>query len=231
MFKMSKPVLYLLLATVAIAIYLVATPSSPSSKKSSTALAKPQVSVSSSQYTDEDRKANFPKAILASRDAFQPIVVRKSSINAILAAAGNIPADFADGDPNWSCTGTDEVNGVQQALVENKNTGDGDFLQQGDHWKSCVVSQVLDDGVVLVGPGGEAKTVHVKQDTTDTGDLTDLSGNIPVEPQLSGAIGGPNAGGSVVQTQSTPAANTPALPAPTPETTSTTTTTDDNNGG
>ena len=221
MFKISRPVLLLLIATVAVAIYLVSSPSSPTTttvKKPP----KPVVSVTSTLYTKEDYNANFPKAVLASRDAFQPLVMRKSGAIAVaLAAAGNIPAEFAAGDPNWACTGTTEVDGVQQALLENKSTNDGVFVKQGDHWKSSVVSQVLEDGLVLVGPGGDAKTIHVKQDTAT--DETDLSGNMPVQPQLSGPIGGgqnPAAQGQVTQV--------PSLPSPD---TSTTTTTDDNNAG
>ena len=223
MLKLSKPVLFLLIATVAVAIYLVSTPSAPT-KHTTKPLAKPQVSVTATMYTPEDYKASFPKAILASRNAFQPLVLRRSgALIAALAAAGNIPAEFAGGDPNWACTGSAEVDGVRQALIENKSTNDGVFLKQGDHWKNCVVSQVLEDAVVLVGPEGEAKTIHVKQDTSTQ--ETDLSGDIPVSPQMSGVIG-PNGGQAPTQAAS---AQVSPLPAPTQD--SSTVTTDDNNGG
>ncbi len=225
MFKISKPLMFVLVGVIAVAAYLMTSPTAPTrtTKKN---LPKPKVLVSSAQYTKEDYEAKFPTVALASRSAFQPLVMRKNgALLAALAASGNIPADFAGGDPNWACTGTAEVDGVRQALIENKSINDGVFLKQGDHWKNCVVSQVLEDGVVLVGPGGEAKSIQVKQDVAQAlGDI-DLSGNIPVQPQLNGAIGGPmgqpGGGGQITQV--------PALPQPQPETA--TIETDDSNGG
>jgi len=221
MFKMSRPVLYLFIATLAVAAYLLTTPSTPTrhSPKS-----KPVVSViaTNADYTSEDYKAHFTTPVLVSRNAFNPLVVRKNNLIAALAAAGAVPADFAGGDPNWFCTGSATVDGVMQILLENKATGDGVFLKQGDHWKNCVVSQVMEDGVVLVGPGGDAKTIHVKQDSA-TPDETDQSGTTPV--QLSGPIGGQTqiSGGQVTQAP---------LPSAAPATTNNSTvTTDDNNGG
>jgi hypothetical protein len=214
MLKLSKPVWFLLAATATAALYLVGSPAAPK-RITTRVLSKPLVSVTSSQYTQQDFDANFPKPVLASRNAFQPLVVRKSSLAQALANAGNIPPEFAGGDPNWSCTGSAEVDGVRQALIENKNTNDGVFLKQGDRWKNCVVSQVLENAVVLVGPGGDAKTIFVKQDTPV--DETDLSGTNPVQPELSGTIGN---GGQ----QQGPGAS----PLPSPATISTA---DDNNAG
>lgn len=221
MLKVSRPVLFLFIATVLIAVYLIASPS-PRPKRITKALPKPIVKVTSTQYTQADYDANFPKAVLASRNAFQPLVIRKSgALAAALAASGNIPAEFAGGDPNWACTGSAEVDGVRQALLENKNMSDGIFLKQGDHWKTSVVSQVLEDGVILIGPGGEAKTIHVKQEF-GSAEETDLYGNMPVQPQLNGVIGGggPQQGGSPQVTEA------PALPSP-----SQTIQMDDNNEG
>jgi hypothetical protein len=157
--------------------------------------------------------------VLISRNSFQPLVMRKSNALAdALAAAGGIPADFAGGDPNWICTGSAEVDGVLQALIENRNTSEGVFLKQGDHWKNCVVSQVEEDNVTLVGPGGVAKVIHVKQDDS-TNPADDAAGTTPFQPQLNGPIGGgaQTSGGQVTEA--------PALPAPT------TTQADDNNAG
>ena len=220
MFKISRPVLFLLIGTLAVAAYLMTSPAPPARHTKKT-MPRPQVSVTSTVYTQQDYDANFPKPVLASRNAFAPLVMRKNgALIAALAAAGNIPADFAGGDPNWACTGSAELDGVRQALIENKATNDGVFLKQGDHWKNCVVSQVLEDSVVLVGPGGVAKTIQVKQDTATGSDETDLSGNIPVQPSLSGPIGNNGMGQSQIT-------QIPALPAPD----TTTTQTDDNNAG
>jgi hypothetical protein len=207
MFKLSKPVLILLLATVAVAVYLLASPA-PKRPTASKKPSKPIVRITSTPYTQADRDANFPEPVLASRNSFTPLVMRKSgALAAALAASGNIPAEFAGGDPNWACTGTAEVDGVRQALVENKSTNDGVFLKQGDRWRTSVVSQVLEDGVVLIGPGGEAKTIHVKQEPGSGVDETDLSGSFPVQPEMSGIIGGGGPTGGRVS-------EAPALPSP-----------------
>jgi hypothetical protein len=207
MLKLSKPVLYMLLTTLVVAVYLIATPPAPTHH---TKLPKPIVTVKATdaQFQPEDYTAHFAPTVLVTRNAFQPLVMRKSNLLAQqLAAAGNIPAEFAGGDPNWICTGSAQVDGVLQGLIEKKTTSDGVFLKQGDHWKNCVVSQVMEDSVVLVGPGGEAKTIHVKQDEASGEELD--AGNNPVQPQLNGPIGGgPQvSGGQVTQV--------PALPAPT----------------
>jgi len=223
MLKISKPLLYMLLATFGIAAYLMTSSTTPTKKAKKTARPVVTVHTSDADYVDADYTAHFDKPILISRNAFNPLVVRKSSqLAAALAAAGNIPAEFAGGDPNWSCTGSATVDGVLQVLIENKNSGDGVFLKQGDHWKTSVVSQVMEDGVVLVGPGGEPKTIHVKQDTTP--EQMDLSGTMPVEPQLSGTIGN----GASIQPSGQGAAM-PPLPSVAPATT--TIQTDDNNEG
>jgi hypothetical protein len=213
MFKMSRPVMYLLLGTIVVALYLLATPPTSPTKKKTTPRPRVSIQASSVDYQPVDYTAHFDKPLLVSRDAFNPLVARKSNALAqALAAAGNIPAEFTGGDPNWSCTGSAQVDGLLQVLVENKSTGDGVFLKQGDHWKQAVVAQVMEDGVVLVGPSGEPKTIHVKQDTTP--EELDLNGSTePVQPQLNGPIGsgGGQSNGQNNTSSPLPAAATPAI--------------------
>ena len=198
MAKISKPVLYLAIVAAGAAIYVVTSPNSPEAH-TATPKTLHKNGPTNGLYTDADMKAKFPEPVLVSRDAFKPGVARKSNALAtMLAAAGGVPADLADGDPNWVCTGVSEVDGVRQALLENKVTNDGDFVKQGDKWKSAVISQVLDDGLVMVGNDSEPKTINIQQDTTqstesDTGDVTQL------KPSLTGVIGSGTAqtGGTV----------------------------------
>lgn len=209
--KISRPVIYLALAAVCIAAYVLATPTAPPKKRS---LPKPRVRVDvvDAQFTPEDRTASFTDGVPVARNAFKPLVVRKNTtLVSALAAAGGVPTDFTGGDGSWVCTGVAEVDGVRQALLENRSSGEGVFLRQGDRWKKTVVSQVLEDAVVLVGPGGQPRTIHVQQDQMVEETSTDT---LPVQPKLNGPIGGaqPNANnGQVTQI--------PPLPFPTPPST------------
>src|SRR6476660_6427647 len=126
MAKISKPVLYLAIVGLGAAVYIITNPDSPTRHTT-----PPKSHFKSDQtkgpYTDADYNTTFAEPVLVSRDAFKPGVARKSSALAVaMAAAGGIPADLAGGDPNWVCTGTTEVDGVRQALLENKNTSAAD---------------------------------------------------------------------------------------------------------
>jgi hypothetical protein len=194
MAKISKPVMYLALVAAGAAIYVLTSPNAPVAHTAPPKTLHRNALVNG-QFTDADFSTKFAEPVLVSRDAFKPGVARKTNALAVaLLAAGGIPADLAGGDPNWVCTGVSEVNGVRQALLENKVTNDGEFVKQGDKWKSAVVSQVLEDGLVMVGNDSEPKTIHIQQDNTqaetDTGDTT------PVRPSLTGVIGS-GAGGTV----------------------------------
>lgn len=207
MTKISKPVLYMAIAALGVILSLLATPPAPV-KKSNRKVVVNHQKATHDEYTKEDRSAHFDGSILVSRDAFQPLVVRKSSfLTDAMAASGSIPPDFAGGDANWVCTGTAEVDGVRQVLLENKQTSEGVFLRVGERWKNAVVSDVTEDSVTLVGPGGIAKTIHVQQEEgADTGEVSDET--MPVQPRLNGVIGG--GAGTAGQVQ-----QMPNLPLPT----------------
>lgn len=198
MAKISKPVLYLAIVAAGAAIYVLTSPNPPIAHTPPPTL-HAKNNLGNGLFTDADYTTKFTEGVLVSRDGFKPLVVRKSNVlAAALAAAGGIPSELAGGDPNWVCTGVSEVDGQRQALLENKVTGDGTFVKQGDKWKTSVVSQVLEDGVVLVGNDSEPKTVHIQQDNTQT--TTDSSGDTtPLRPSLSGPIGNATspAGGTV----------------------------------
>lgn len=204
MAKISKPVIYLAVIAAGAAIYVLTSPDAPVAHTAVRTVVKKN-NLGNGQFTEADYTTTFAEPVLVSRDGFKPLVARRSNILAqALAAAGGIPADLAGGDPNWVCTGVSEVDGQRQALLENKNTSDGSFVKQGDKWKTSVVSQVLEDGLVLVGNDGEPKTIHIQQDTTQT-TTSDTGDTSPVRPGLSGVIGnGASTGGGTVQ----------ALPAP-----------------
>lgn len=140
-------------------------------------------------YAPEDYAARgrFAVGVALSRNAFRPVLARAGAGQGGIVGDSGVPATFATGDPNWVCTGIAEVDAVRMALLENKATGEGVFLRQGDRWKSAVVSKVLADGVVLAGPSGEVRTIRVSAE-----DSREESPELqPMQvPGLTGLIGG-----------------------------------------
>ena len=211
--KLSRPVLYLAIGATAIAAYLIATPQDTPARRARPKAA-PKVQITSSQFLDEDYKASFSDGVAVARNSFKPLVTRRNaSLVSALAMAGGVPPDFAGGEGSWVCTGVTEIDGVKQALLENRATSEGVFLRQGDKWKRAVVSQVLDNGVVLVGPGGEPRTIFIQQDQMVEEVSTETTAT-PVQPPLRGAIGN---GGPQPNANNGQVAPMPSLPFPTPQ--------------
>ena len=58
------------------------------------------------------------------------------------------------GEANWRYTGTAQINGVREALLENSSTGESVFLRVGQSWKQAVLKKIENEAVVMTGPGG-----------------------------------------------------------------------------
>jgi len=153
----QKPVFWVATIAVAIVGYTMTAPESSSGKKSPTKRSnRPVVAKKGTEtFTEEDRNASFPRIQVEFKNAFVPLVAKDGGIGGSDAAANKIPSSFSGGDANWVFTGTVEVDGVRQALLENRNSGDGVFLRSGQRWKNCVVKRVNQDSVVIEGPSGE----------------------------------------------------------------------------
>jgi hypothetical protein len=186
MAKISRPALYLGLVAIGVAGYILTEPDTPT-RQVRPSTKKTTVVNRLSTYTDEDYKAKFEPVNLVSSSAFKPLVARQTSGMA-LAADGGIPAAFAGGEASWICTGTVEVDGVRQALLENRATGEGVFLRQGERWRNSVVSEVRADAVVLVGPGGEARAIRVHSEDFVEEEQLEIP-PMDVEQALRGPIG------------------------------------------
>lgn len=106
-------------------------------------------------FTKEDETAKFERITLPIKNAFNPVIASGSGISGTDGAANALPASYAGGDSSWVFTGSVEINGSRQALIENRKTNDGVFLRPGQRWKNCVVKRVLEDSVILDGPSGE----------------------------------------------------------------------------
>jgi hypothetical protein len=106
-------------------------------------------------FTKEDETAKFERITVPIRNAFNPVIASGSGISGTDGAANALPASYTGGDSSWVFTGSVEIDGARQALIENRKSNDGVFLRAGQRWKNCVVKRVLEDSVILDGPSGQ----------------------------------------------------------------------------
>lgn len=106
------------------------------------------------QFTKADEKAEFKPVNSEAKNAFVPVVARTNGISGAQQLENAIPADFAGGEANWIYTGNAEYDGVRQALIENRSTGDAVFLKRGQKWKNAYVVEISEYSVVMRGPSG-----------------------------------------------------------------------------
>lgn len=224
MAKISRPILYVGLAAIGVIGYFMTEPEPTKQTSAPKPKAKVAKKQDTSKFLEVDYKitrADLPKLASLEKNTFRPIIARQSGLGE-LVQEGGIPPDFAGGDGNWVCTGTAEVDGVRMALVENKSTGEGEFLKEGQTWKSAVVSKVLEDGVVMAGPGGNVISIMVLEEeyiepepivepavpTSIPGMNGPIGGNAPTNLNDNGRGrrgGRGNSGGSEVQLAPPPA--------------------------
>lgn len=138
-------------------------PSSDAPKKAVVRSTKKSSATSTaSDYTDEDFKAHFANLTEATKDSFKPLVIRSGAGGSDQSKQNAIPAGFAGGDANWVYSGTAYTDGVPTAFIENSSTGEGVSLQQGQHWKSLYVDQILPDSLVVKrSDGGDVAILHL----------------------------------------------------------------------
>jgi hypothetical protein len=105
------------------------------------------------------------------------------------AQVNYVPAEFAGGEQGWIYTGSAEIDGVLQALLENRTTGDSVFLRIGDTWKGISVEEITEESLILASPEtGIEKTLKLPSEdapVSGPGGFTPAT----VNPQLRGNIG------------------------------------------
>jgi hypothetical protein len=192
MAKLRRPVVYGLLGVVVVAAFVMTSgePPAASGKKVSTR-AKATSAKAGSAFLPEDYEAEFAPVSAPARNSFQPLVTRTKTAAELSLAPDAVPAELAGGDPNWVYTGTAELDGRPMALLENRSTGESEFVYQGQRWKKATVAQILPQGLVLASASGK----KVKLTMYD-GDMSELpgaqrfaNGFQPVNPPLAGPIG------------------------------------------
>lgn len=194
--KKTSPILWVALIGVGVAAYVLTEPEAAARKSNSTRNnTRPKTAVAT-LITAEDlvaKRTDFKPVNSQTKNAFMP-VIRKATAD-LSGIPNALPISFTGGESGWAYTGTAAVDGRIQAVVENKATGQGDFLNVGQRWKNARVVAVTESTLVLVGMNGEEITVKM-QETLGSGTPIMAGGFAPVEvrpgPGLSGAIGPAN---------------------------------------
>ena len=194
MLKLSRPVIYTALGAIVVAAFVM-TGEPPAKSASTRAKAKKTTPKKvQTEFLPEDyKKEAFQPIVIVAPNKFAPLVQKTKTSMDYALAPDSVPAELAGGDPNWVYTGTAEVDGKPTALVDNRVTGESEFINQGQKWKRATVAQILPQGLILAGPSG--KKVKL---TLGSGDSTILPGSPryangfqPVNPGgLRGPIGG-----------------------------------------
>ena len=202
----GRLLLYGGILVLGVAGYMMTEPS-PTPRRSSTGR-KPPISNSSTrvpteEFNQEDSEAKFVRLNTPAKNSFRPLIMPSTARSATGIGAllpNEIPADFTDGKTKWLYTGTAIVDGAPMALVENPETGEGEFIKVGQRWKKAIVRKITPTSLALEGPNGRARTLQLMQDPVE--DETTLAGlevrpatpNIGSNNSLAGPIGGRNPG-------------------------------------
>lgn len=151
-------------------------------------------------FTDEDYNTKFARLNAPVKNSFRPLVMPSSArsttgLGALLP--NEIPADFTDGKTKWLYTGTAIVDGAPMALVENPETGEGEFIKVGQRWKNAIVRKITPTSLALEGPNGRARTLQLMQDPVE--DETTLAGMEvrPATPNIGGNNNNNNLAGPI----------------------------------
>jgi hypothetical protein len=186
--KSSLPLLVGVLV-VALAFGMMGGGDSKTSTKKSTGMQFPTAAKKKKtgdiEYLPEDEKAQFASIEGGLPNAFKPAVEKKS----LMGSSNAIPPVFTSGETGWIYTGNMEVNGGQNALVENSGTGEGVFLKPGEKWKSMTLKQVKSDSIILrAGDGFEKEIFFGSNESSATQMVAPL--NPGPAPRMAGQIGG-----------------------------------------
>lgn len=190
MAKISKPVIYLMVAAVGLSAYTFMSGPTTTGKSDIKAAERKSKSKKEDLFTKEDYEIQFARLDEPAKNAFTPLVARSSA--KVAPGPDVIPPDFTGGDPNWVFTGTTDIDGRQSALFENKVTFESEFVSTGERWKNCTIRQISEGQVALSAKTGKHVTLELVSEFDDSMMMAGQSqaGMRPVNPALSGPIGG-----------------------------------------
>jgi hypothetical protein len=188
--KKTSPVFWLALVAVAIAIFVLTSPQD-AAKHSTAARVTPKKKAITSTFMPEDYSTKFEPVTVAPKNSFMPVVMKSISGSMAASAPNAIGTDLTGGEAGWAYTGTAEVNGHIQAVVENSGTGQGDFLSVGQNWKKAKVVSITDSALTLQGSSGNQVTIRMQEKLASSSIAAGGFAPVKVNSNLNGQIGGP----------------------------------------
>lgn len=179
-------VLVIGLVAVGVVAFIATAPEQrPASKSKPTGLGSSAKRSDAPKY-DPDLK--FSTVNLSDKNAFMPLIVRRQGgmSGQITGDPSALPPGFADGETGWYFTGIVELDGAKTVLIENRSTGEGDYLSTGQAWKTLRVVRIGEQGVVVEGPNGESRTLRLNDgsnmmEETVEGDVPPASVTGPIQ--------------------------------------------------
>lgn len=131
-------------------------------------------------YTKDDYTVRYAAMNEPIRNSYVPLIVREKPGS---STPGGLPASFAAGDGNWVYSGMATVNGRAQGLLENRQSGDSDFVVSGQRWKTATIMSITAEHLTLSGPGGAVFTLPAGG-PVEQSDATDVTTSQRVEPVI-----------------------------------------------
>jgi hypothetical protein len=163
-----------------VAVVLAYNAAFPTSTPRAASSSKPLTKKNSGQpaiFTKDDYSIHFASLTQPVKNTFQPLVIRK---NGNSSNPGSAPLTFV-GEAGWIFTGTAQVNGVVQGLLENTKTGDSEFVTKGQHWKLSTIGDITPDSLTLYGAGGSLYVMQIGS-SSEPAPGSDVNANSSVAP-------------------------------------------------
>lgn len=154
---------------------------------------KSKNSMGGTDFIPADYTIQFTDLKAAPKDSFLPLVSKASAGGS--SDPGGLPTYLTNGESDWEYTGVVQVNGSDQALLENSKSLDSVYLSVGQHWKRGKVRRISDSNVQLEGDNGKLFTVKMSEGETKNDNVTvapAADGSAPAAvqpPAMAGTIG------------------------------------------
>jgi hypothetical protein len=164
--KISRPVIYVLVAAIGVGAWFFTEPEAGAKKKAARTASTSTRSAkdADSNLTPEDLKTRFPRYSGAVRDAFRPEISTARPKLAAPKPAPTLMPVVLPAPPKkstqsvaldaWTLTGISVVDGEKTALIENKATSDMVFVRAGTSWKGLRVLAIETGALVFALPDG-----------------------------------------------------------------------------
>lgn len=183
--KLSRPVVYILLAAVIGAAVYFYTEPAPVVKKAASKKPTLRQAAGLTGILPEDYERKFEPVTPSARDVFRPLIARTST-----SRGGGPDSGFGSG--GWRLTGISIVDGQRQATVESAN-GDLASIRLGQSFDGFTVRAISDLDITVEGPDGKREKLRFVDPTvvepepvrTNTAPSPSVSSSAPVEPQPS----------------------------------------------